>query len=289
MLYTSENGKEIIGEEIGISMQYSGIYALVNNMNNKIYIGKSANVYERVLEHFGRLNNNKHSNYHLQRSFNKYSGSFIAILLEESECDLLDDKERYFISYYETKNQNYGYNMTDGGEGTLGYRHTDETKLRMSKSAKIRGFLVETHKKAVESLSIPIVQLDLEGNFVKRWNSAHETTQVKFNGSNVGQCCKKKRATHKGFVWVYESEYLSPNFSFNNLLVKKSKNKITNKAKQNKILLQLTFDNSVVNVWKNAMEAERVGGFSNSKIYECLSGKINSHKGFLWKYQSAQY
>jgi group I intron endonuclease len=287
MLYISANGKEIIGEKIDNSMKYSGIYALINHTNNKIYIGKSANISKRVLEHFSRLNNNKHANYHLQNSFNKYDDSFVAISLEKCEYELLDDKERFFISYYETKNQNYGYNMTDGGEGLLGYRYTEETKLKMSKSAKIRGFLPETHKKAIESISIPVVQLGLEGNLIKRWNSAHETTDFNFNGSNIGQCCKKQRVTHKGFIWLYESEYLSPNYSFDNQLYKKSKSKsIVKKPKDKKVLLQLTLDNIVVNVWKNAMEADRFGNFSNSKIYECLGGKIDSYKGFLWKYQS---
>ena len=30
----------------------------------------------------------------------------------------------------------YGYNMTDGGEGTLGYRHSDESKNKMSDAKK---------------------------------------------------------------------------------------------------------------------------------------------------------
>ena len=49
-----------------------GIYEIRNKVNNKIYIGSSSCIISRWASHRHMLNNNKHSNIHLQRSWNKH-------------------------------------------------------------------------------------------------------------------------------------------------------------------------------------------------------------------------
>jgi group I intron endonuclease len=242
MKFLSVNGKNVIGEEVNRSMQFSGIYAIINKTNNKMYIGKSINVYERLLGHFNHLNNNKHVNLHLQSSFNKYEGHFIAILLEKCERDLLDDRERFYISYYETFNQSSkGYNMTFGGDGMLGYRFTDETKQkisekmtgikkseetkkkisestkglkrsdstkkRMSESRKKLGIHPNTRNRKVESNSIAIVQVDFEGN-ITHWISASVASKVlAIDCTGIRKCCRKQMKTYKNSFWFNKEEY----------------------------------------------------------------------------------
>lgn len=50
--------------------------------------------------------------------------------------------------------------------------------------------------------SIPILQI-LNGVVVKRWDSIKEVEAVGYNVSNVCQCCKSKRRSHKGYEWQY--------------------------------------------------------------------------------------
>ena len=45
----------------------SGIYKITNQVNGKIYIGQSQNVYERRMEHFVALRRGNHSNRDMQR------------------------------------------------------------------------------------------------------------------------------------------------------------------------------------------------------------------------------
>lgn len=57
--------------------------------------------------------------------------------------------ERRYIRWYGRKNNNTGIlrNLTDGGEGVVGYKHTEEAKLLMSKAATGRKHSVITKQK----------------------------------------------------------------------------------------------------------------------------------------------
>ena len=49
-----------------------GIYKITNIIKGNFYIGSSINVEKRMYEHKRMLRKNKHTNIHLQRSWNKY-------------------------------------------------------------------------------------------------------------------------------------------------------------------------------------------------------------------------
>ncbi len=56
---------------------------------------------------------------------------------------------------------------------------------------------------------IPIVQLSLDGQFIRRWSSCAEAERELGIGSeNFIRCCKHKRKTSLNSIWLYESEYL---------------------------------------------------------------------------------
>lgn len=50
----------------------SGIYQIINKINNKVYVGQSCNIKNRKGCHFATLKGNYHYNKHLQSAFNKY-------------------------------------------------------------------------------------------------------------------------------------------------------------------------------------------------------------------------
>ena len=62
----------------------SGIYKIINIVNNKYYVGSSINLGRRKSKHFSELRHNKHNNKYLQNAWNKYGeGSFIFVVVEE--------------------------------------------------------------------------------------------------------------------------------------------------------------------------------------------------------------
>ena len=60
--------------------------------------------------------------------------------------------------------------------------------------------------------SIPIVQLALDGKYIRSYKSATDAAR-ECGGSNSGiiNCCKGNRKSHKGFKWMYLSEFLDKN------------------------------------------------------------------------------
>ena len=116
------------------------VYKASNNINGKCYVGQTIHSLEyRKQKHFNRMN--RRSNQYFYNALRKYGfdAFFWEILCECNTKEELDEKEKYYIKYYNSFMDNNGYNMTVGGDkGTLGWCPSKETRKRMSDSAKKR-------------------------------------------------------------------------------------------------------------------------------------------------------
>lgn len=103
-----------------------GIYKITNKINNKIYIGKSVNIQERWNEHKREsllpeekwLANKRGERTYFHSAIRKYGiDSFTWEIIEECDEKQLNEKEQYWIKFYDSNNKEKGYNMTLGGDG----------------------------------------------------------------------------------------------------------------------------------------------------------------------------
>lgn len=119
-----------------------GIYRIQNKINNKVYIGQSVCIEERWEQHRTKCFNPNCSQYngYFYRSIRKYGlENFSFFVLEECSKEELNEKEIYWISYYDSSNPNKGYNLTLGGDNAA----THCLKLDKEKANQIRNLLKE--------------------------------------------------------------------------------------------------------------------------------------------------
>lgn len=107
-----------------------GIYKITNKINDKCYIGQSIDIIKRWKTEYKWY----HINKHLLAAFNKYGlENFNFEIIEECEPSLLNEREQFWISIYNSFDRNFGYNKTLGGAGTPGrtFVMSEETKNKI--------------------------------------------------------------------------------------------------------------------------------------------------------------
>lgn len=205
--------------------------------NEPFYIGIGSDdsyKYERAFWKYGRSS--------LWKAIADKTEYEVEIVLDDLPWDEVCSKEIEFIKLYGRKNNKTGClaNLTDGGEGILGSKHSIESKIKMSEFRKGKPLSEETKRKigegnknkivsletkakqsearkgykqkieSIEKMKISqsyrkkkVDQFDLDMNFIKTYNSISELIPLGFNKSNVIKCCKNKAKTYKNYIFKY--------------------------------------------------------------------------------------
>ncbi len=99
----------------------SYIYKIINDVNNKIYVGKTEfSIEKRFKEHCKDAFKKSNKDRPLYRAMRKYGVDNFHIELIE-ETNIPEEREIYWIGYYDGYTK--GYNATKGGDGTKLYDH----------------------------------------------------------------------------------------------------------------------------------------------------------------------
>lgn len=219
----------------------TGIYKITNQLTQEVYIGQSRNIERRIAYHKAaskRLNETTL----LYRKIREYGiKNFSFEVIEECDIDKLDEREIYWISYYNSYEK--GYNMTRGGQGDNTASYIDVQKIySLWDEGKTVGQIVEITKYSRSTVSNylatyqnytitesrrrsgclgamstknlekrasykRICRYTLNGEYLDTWNSCKEILrELNINNQSVMKCCQKKFQSAGGFKWAFEGD-----------------------------------------------------------------------------------
>lgn len=122
---------------MGTIIKLSGIYVILNLINNKRYVGHSINIKKRWTQHRGSLNRNVSIHIHLQAAWNKYGGENFSFSIVESLPHTLtkeqfEEVETKWVLHFKSHLREFGYNSTL--PGSIHLKKEGENITRVSKS-----------------------------------------------------------------------------------------------------------------------------------------------------------
>ena len=219
-------------------MDKCGIYKITNKINNKSYIGKSKHIELRWRQHTTESFNPNSDAYNtlFYRAIRKYGlDAFEFTIIEECKENELNEREKYWIQYYNTfilNPNSCGYNMTIGGEYTVSQlkydidliqRLWDEGKTQ-AEIISITGYKTQTITRYLDYLDIPVderrrrgslykaksvIQLSLDNEILRTYSSVSEAVRAlkinnpKASTSNISYACNGKLKSAYGYKWKF--------------------------------------------------------------------------------------
>ena len=130
----------------------TGIIYKATSPSNKVYIGQTIKrLSKRRGDHFSNAFNKNRAGYNnkFYNAVRKYGDELKwEILYDNIPVHRLNGMEIVIIAWYDSYKR--GYNSTLGGGGNVGYKHTDETKKKISRAGKGRRHSEEAKRKMSE-------------------------------------------------------------------------------------------------------------------------------------------
>lgn len=192
-----------------------------------------------------------------KKTYRKY-GRDVSIVVDHIPWEEACRWEVYLIGLYGRRDRGKGHliNMTEGGEGNIGFQISDEHRIKVAEANRRRVLTDEQRRRMGERMSQrnrdpefrakiieglrssekamanarklglrmkgkkhselskkrmsdsaekkPIVQYDLNGRFIKIWESSCQIErELKFFQGNVANCCKGRYKQAYGYKWEY--------------------------------------------------------------------------------------
>ena len=181
------------------------IYLVTNLINQMKYVGQTIRTLkQRKSSHLS--SSKKGSTYYLHRAIRKYGAENFKweVIYNASSEEELNEKETFFIKEYNTNSQD-GYNLTEGGRGIRGWKHSELTKEKIKQCA-IKNNSAQYLKKFVQSeegrKKISLMQLG-------------KTYEMKFGKEKAKQMIKDKQRLYNDKYGLQKSSEIREKISKN--------------------------------------------------------------------------
>ncbi len=264
------------------------IYKITNKKNGKVYIGRHCGTSTaRWKQHLKAALDNTRPE-HLYRAMNSHGiENFTYEILEEHPYhvgdEFLNEREKFFIKKFQSRSNQNGYNMTDGGEGFSNrYCSTKEKKQISDNLGKFNygayscstGKLVKIFDKRSD------IQKELpQVTHVRHINHACNTNNPFYTGK------KYSNGVAYGFMWIKlpngtnfpEKMEIVPGCLKKTRIVKKRKG-------DDQEIAQYTLSGQLIKTYPNVVtQIAKEIGTQYFAISKALRGDSTSHMNFIWR------
>lgn len=251
------------------------IYKIENLNDGKKYIGQTqTSLKNRIAKHKEVVAT---SECHIHRAIRKYGWESFSIEIVEDSIpnESLNDREIYWIEYYDSFEN--GYNMNRGGRGRVvkeaevlelwnqGNTITDITNLLPTKKDTVRQILWEAgitteeiqHRKRIHDS--PVIDL----GFIRQlWEEGKTTREIRELCGGIGQGLLLKKLEEAG-------------------ITSEERKKRQHKTKE---VHQYSLDGQYLQTFSSAREAGEKTGINPHQIRATCSGKQKTSGGYKWTY-----
>jgi group I intron endonuclease len=209
-------------------MKSNDVYKITNKITGKVYIGiTNQGAGARYRHHWYEARIGEPAPIH--RSMAKYGEeNFTLEIIDFADTyEELKEKEKYWIKQYDSVNRDKGYNLTEGGNGTFGRMHSEETKNKIRQKAIGRKASEETKKKMSDSQKKykeahrahadvirllnqkAVVVYDLDGNKLEEFETTKQcATKYKVSSTMIKTYCRSEQpkvAKKFNVIWRYKN------------------------------------------------------------------------------------
>jgi len=244
------------------------LYVHVNKTNHKAYFG----ITSRSPKKRWANGNGYKQNAHFYSAIQKYGwdGFTHVVIRDDLTKEEACEKERSYISEFDTANPVSGYNNDLGG--IANGKMSEATKRKLSASHKalcsnpeVRALMSDSQKKR---FSDPDERKRLSDAHRDYWMKPESHTKAsEAQKRSFRNNPQRREAQSKSHLAYYEAHPEA-------------------RTEKEIPVNQYTLDGELVRCWKSAKEASEVGGFHRGHISSVCRGKLKKHGGYIWRYSN---
>lgn len=255
--------------------------------NNKKYVGITS---KSVKE---RWQNGKAYKRHgmFGRAIAKYGWDNIEhkIMLENLTAEEAKNKEKELIAKHNTMDEKFGYNLTAGGDGNVGFFPNDETRRKMSEAHKGKIVSDITRKRLSDALKNPSEKTRKKLSESKKGNqyclgrkhseSAKQSISVARKGKPLSEeHCRKLSEAHKGKMCGKNH----PNYG-GRIMTAEWKAKM-GEAHRKPVFQVDKSTNEIISRFVSVAQAAEMMRLNPGNICKVAKGKVKTCGGYIWRY-----
>ena len=235
------------------------VYVHINKINKKKYVGiTSTDVTIRWKKGYGYSDRLP-----IGRAFRKYGwNSFYHIILFTDLTETTAKQiEKHLIMIWRTQDRRYGYNITSGGDGVVGWHPSKETRKKQSKSA--------TNLKRYGNKN---------PNYGHKWSDEQRRlASQKHKKENLSEETLRKMSLSASKRFGADNPFYGKHHS-------EETKQILSKLRKRTVLMY-DIDGNFITEFDSIKKASESTHINKTGISNCCREKTKTSGGYIWKYK----